>query len=198
MGGHALSVADSIIKSGEFRILGYTDLSKNNYIDEYEYLGNDSILESLLKKGIKNAVISVGHVKSSDIRRKLYGMLKEIGYELPAIIDSSAVISANAIIGEGSFVGKNAVVNSKSTIGKMCIINSSSICEHETFIDDFSHVSIGAVCCGNVKIGCNCFIGANFTIIQNVSVGDNCIVGAASLVLKNIDNNTRVRRQQNV
>lgn len=37
-----------------------------------------------------------------------------------------------------------------------------------------------------IKIGDNCFVGANSTIMPRVEIGDNCIVGACSLVTKSI------------
>lgn len=37
-----------------------------------------------------------------------------------------------------------------------------------------------------VKIGNNCFIGANSTILRGVTIGDHCVIGAGSVVNKNI------------
>ncbi len=42
---------------------------------------------------------------------------------------------------------------------------------------------------GRIKIGNNCFIGCNSTILPNVTIGNNCIVGACSVVTKNIPDN---------
>ena len=39
---------------------------------------------------------------------------------------------------------------------------------------------------GEIKIGNNCFIGCNTTILPNVTIGDNSIIGAGSVVTKNI------------
>lgn len=41
---------------------------------------------------------------------------------------------------------------------------------------------------GKVKIGSNCFIGHNVTIMKNVVIGDNCIIGAGAVVTKDIPN----------
>lgn len=41
-----------------------------------------------------------------------------------------------------------------------------------------------------VKIGNNCFIGANSTILKGVEIGDNCIIGACSVVTKNVESNS--------
>lgn len=42
---------------------------------------------------------------------------------------------------------------------------------------------------GEIRIGKNCFIGNNVTILQNVEIGDNVIVGYGSIVTKNIPSN---------
>lgn len=39
---------------------------------------------------------------------------------------------------------------------------------------------------GRVKIGDNCFIGAEAIILPNTEIGDNCIVGAGAVVTKDI------------
>lgn len=41
---------------------------------------------------------------------------------------------------------------------------------------------------GEIKIGKNCFIGANATILPDVTIGDNCVIGAGSVVTKNVPN----------
>lgn len=43
---------------------------------------------------------------------------------------------------------------------------------------------------GNVKIGDNCWIGANVFICQGIEIGNNCVIGANSVVSKNIPSNS--------
>lgn len=45
---------------------------------------------------------------------------------------------------------------------------------------------------GKIKIGNNCFLGANCTILKNVTIGDNCIVGTGAVVTKSIPDNSVV------
>ena len=68
-------------------------------------------------------------------------------------------------LGEGIFIRKRPVLNSDVKVGNMCIINTGAIIEHESYIGDFSHISIGVILCGNVFINKNVFIGANSIII---------------------------------
>ncbi len=48
---------------------------------------------------------------------------------------------------------------------------------------------LGYVKIGRVKIGNNCFIGANSVILPGVTIGDNVIVGAGSIVTYDLPDN---------
>ncbi len=56
-GGHAKSVADSILKTGKYNIIGYTDIQKSK--SQFKYLGTDDELESLYRQGIQNAALGI-------------------------------------------------------------------------------------------------------------------------------------------
>lgn len=163
-GGHAKSIADTIERTCRYNIVGYTDFS--DYSTKYKYLGNDDELNSIFQSGVTNAIIGVGYLGKGTLREELYLKLKHIGFNLPPIIDPSAIVSDSAMIGEGTFVGKNCVINADAKIGTNCIINTGAIVEHECIVDDFVHVSVGAVVCGGVAIDRGAFVGANATIIQ--------------------------------
>ncbi len=188
-GGHAKSVADSIVKDGSYHIIGYTDTHECK--SEFKYLGTDNELISIYKQGTHKAVLGVGYMGKSMIRDKLVNMAHEIGFEFPVIIDPSAIISEDAVIGEGTFVGKRVVINAESRIGDFCIINTGAIIEHENTIEEYSHVAVGAILCGNITVGHHSLIGAGVTIIQGKTVGNNCIIGANSTVISDVEDNMK-------
>ena len=80
-------------------------------------------------------------------------------------------------------------MNANASVGKMCIINTGAIIEHDCEVEDFSHISVGSVLCGNVKVGAASFVGANATVIQGIHIGRNCTIGAGTTVRKNIKDN---------
>ncbi|ALR31851.1 capsule biosynthesis protein CapG [Chryseobacterium sp. IHB B 17019] len=43
---------------------------------------------------------------------------------------------------------------------------------------------------GHIKVGKNCAIGSNSTILQNVEIGDNCILGANSVLSESMPEHT--------
>ena len=191
-GGHAKSVIDAIECAGCYSIAGVVDVADSDISYRgYKVIGNDDDLEWLYTSGIRNACVCVGYLGKGNVRNRLYDNLKKIGYNLPVIIDPSAIIAKDAVIGEGTFIGKRAVINSNSSIGKMCIINSGAMVEHDCVVGDFSHIAVSAVLCGEVSVEKNAFVGANSTIIQCVKVGENSIVGAASTVLAEVPDNRR-------
>ena len=185
-GGHARSVADCIEQTGKYQIIGYTDEKKANPDNGYAYLGNDDELARIFESGTHLAAVTVGQLGPDRTRHKLYERLKQIGFELPVIIDPSAIVADHVVIEEGTFVGKGAIINSNSHIGKMCIINTGALCEHDNVIGDFCHIAVRAVSSGMVTIGSNSFIGANATIIQGVNLGNEVVIGAGSVVLHDV------------
>lgn len=154
IGGHARSVVDSIEQLGEYHIVGFLDLkeTKGKQLKNYCVIGTDEDLEWHFADGVKNAFVTIGFLGHSDVRKRLYHRLKQIGYKLPNIIDSTAVIASDAELGEGIFIGKRTIINANSQIENMCIINTGAVIEHDCQVKEFSHISVGSVLCGNVKI----------------------------------------------
>lgn len=190
-GGHAKSVADCIECGKEFHIVGYTDSEKKQSL--YPYLGTDEVLEKYFYRGVHNVSICLGYLGKGTLREELYQQLKQIGFHFPVIKDPSAIISKSATIGEGTFIGKGAIINAEAIIGKLCIINSAAVIEHECVVDDFSHISVGTVLCGQVMVGRAAFVGANATVIQGQKIMPHQIVGAGVTIRANMDNIVKTR-----
>ena len=142
----------------------------------------DDELQSIFNGGVKHAAIGIGYLGKGEVRWQIYGKLKDVGFSLPVIADPSAIISTTAVLGEGTFVGKGAIVNAETIIGKMVIINTKALVEHECVVGDYSHVAVGAVLCGQVKVGEGAFIGANATVIQCREVKSNTIIPAGETI----------------
>lgn len=188
-GGHAESLADIVERENKYEIAGYVinDNNQQSEDERYPVIGSDIDLERIFQSGIKNAALGIGYLGKSDLRERLWGKLKAIGYSLPVICDPSVILAGNVKLGEGTMIGKGSIINANASIGKMCIINTRATIEHDCQIDDFSHISVGSVLCGNVQVGRGSFIGANATVIQGKSIGSQCIVGAGTTVRKNIE-----------
>lgn len=199
-GGHCLSVLDSLLSSYDYEDIGIVDKDysmleasnktlKRRFIMEIPIVGNDYDLERLFSDGYTEAFITVGSIGDIGIRKKLYQLVKNIGFHIPNIIDKTGIVSSYSICGEGIYVGKKAIVNTNTKIGNCAILNTSSVIEHECVIGDFVHIAPGSILCGNVYIGNETHIGAGSVIKQGIQIGKESMIGAGSVVLKNIGSN---------
>lgn len=199
LGGHAHSVVDSIEQSGKYNIIGFLDTKEmqGKRFKDYCVLDTDDALQKYYGKGIKNAFVTIGFMGHGNVRNKLYKKIKDIGYTVPNIIDSTAVVSKNAVLEDGIFVGKKAVVNANVKIGSMCIINTGAIVEHDCVIGRFSHIAVSSVLCGGVLVGEQTLIGANATVLQERKIGNCCLIGAGTTIRKDVEDDSMVYNNKN-
>ncbi len=180
-GGHCKSVIDVIEQENKYIIMGIID--KKEIIGQdllgYKVIGCDDDLEKLFEK-YKYAIITVGQIKSNNLRVKLFDKVKSIGYKLPVIKSPLSYVSTYAHVDEGTVVMHHAVVNADAKIGKNCIINTKALIEHDVTIEDNCHISTGAILNGGAKVKENTFYGSNATSKEYVEIDG--FIKAGSLV----------------
>lgn len=163
-GGHCKSVIDVIEQEKKFEIAGIIEKHNNESATllGYPVIGTDDKLEKL-REQYQYAFISIGHVKSNNVRVKLFYKLQSLGYKLPTIISPLAYVSKHAKVASGSVVMHHALINANAKIGKNCIINSKALVEHDAVVEDNSHISTGAIVNGGALVKKNSFYGSNAT-----------------------------------
>lgn len=170
-GGHCRSVIDVIELEGKYEIAGIID--KKELIGQkvlgYSIIGSDDDLSELFKK-YKYALVTVGHIRSNELRVKLFNLLEKIGYHLPIITSPLAYVSKHSFIGEGSIIMHHALINANAKVGKNCIINTKALIEHDAVIEDNCHISTATVINGGVVIKQNSFIGSNTTTKEYIEI----------------------------
>lgn len=72
-------------------------------------------------------------------------------------------------------------------IGKSCIINTGASVDHDCFLGDFVHVSVGSHLSGTVHVSKGTWIGAGATVRNNVNIWGDCMIGAGTVVIKDIE-----------
>lgn len=184
-GGHCKSVID-VAECAGYSILGILERPEEvgKKVLDYEVIGTDDDMAKYADHA--EFVVTVGQIKSPDLRIKLHKMLAEAGCGLATIISPTAHVSKYATIGEGTVVLHQAVVNADAKIGKCCIINTFANIEHDVVIGDYCHISTGAMVNGGCKIGDDCFIGSQSALANGISVCDGCVISAGAFVLKPI------------
>ncbi len=193
-GGHARSCIDVIETVGQFEIVGLIEKDEEINGDNlgYPVIGTDNDLQNL-RQQYKNAIVTVGQIKATTIRKTLYQLLKELGFTLPVVISSNAYVSKHAQIGEGTIIMHGAIVNANVKVGNNCIINTRSLIEHNAIIGNNCHISTGAIVNGEVNVGDETFIGSGVITKQCISIGNSCIIGAGVVLKSNVNSNQVIK-----
>lgn len=184
-GGHCKSVLEAAESVG-YNIMGILDMPEDvgKEILSTKIIGTDDDIPSFVNKA--EFIVTVGFIKSSLTRIKLYNRIKNAGGKLATIVASTAHVSKYATIGEGTVILHQSVVNAGARVGCNVIINTASNIEHDAVIGDHCHVSTGVMVNGECNIGERCFIGSQSVLSNCISIGDDIIVGAGSFVMRSI------------
>ena len=190
-GGHCRSCIDVIEAEGKYKIAGIVNQPGGNTdpVLGYEVLGDDGDLPELFKK-YTIALITVGQIKSADLRVKLFQQLRSLGFELATIISPRAYVSKNACLGVGTIVMHDALVNTEARIGNNCILNTKSLVEHDAIVEDHCHISTGSIVNGGTVIREKTFVGSNTITKEYITVGKNSVIGGGLSVICDVPDNT--------
>ena len=182
-GGHCKAAIDVIEQEGLYNIVGILDKQERlgESILDYQVIGDDSELNFLLKS-CKNALITIGQIKSPSPRIKLFNKLLKLGFKLPTIISPRAYISKHSSLGIGSIIMHDSVISADVVIGDNCIINTKSIIEHGSRIENHCHISTNAVINGEVFIGEGSFIGSGAVTKECIKIDNNFFAKAGSII----------------
>ncbi|NOQ31655.1 MAG: acetyltransferase [Helicobacteraceae bacterium] len=182
-GGHCKSCIDVIEQAGLYEISGIIDKPENigQSVLGYEVIGKDEHIEELASEGF-DFFITVGHIRTSQIRQNLFNELLRCNASIATIISPRAYVSKHAVIEKGTIIMHDALINTGAHIGENCIINSKALVEHDVEVGRHCHISTGSIVNGGVVINEGCFWGSNATSKESIVVGANCFVKAGSVV----------------
>lgn len=168
-GGHCKSVID-VAESSGFNILGILDRSEEvgKKVLGYDVIGTDDDMAKYVDQA--EFIVTVGQIKSPDLRIKLHKMLEQVGAKLATIVAPTAHVSKYAQLGAGTVVMHQAVVNADAKIGEGCIINTFANIEHDVVIGDYCHISTGAMVNGGSTVAYGPFVGSQSAINQCVKI----------------------------
>lgn len=170
--GHGLVCADIAKNVGYKKII---------FVDDDEKKGK-KFTPNLAKNDM---FIAIG---DNATRKKVFERVRNLGFKCVSLIHKSAVIASSANIDEENVaIMANVVVNAKAKVETGVILNSSAVIEHECVVGAFSHISVGAKCAGNVKVGKQCFLGVNSCVLPNLTLCDEVILGAGAVATKSIN-----------
>ena len=193
-GGHCKSCIEVILGISKYSIFGIIDKdgSSTKHIFGQDVIGTDKDLESLLFR-CSDALVTIGQIKSPEIRISLFERAKSLGVNFPVICSQLSYLSKSAKIGEGTILLHGSLINNSVQVGVNCIINTKALIEHDARIGSHCHVSTGAIINGCVRVEDRCFIGSGAVIHEGVTIGSGSIISAGQIIRKDVASKSVVK-----
>lgn len=108
------------------------------------------------------------------------------------LVHPTAAVSKTAQLGRGSVVFENVSITSHVRIGNHVIILPNAVLSHNVVIDDYTCITGGVCISGGTRVGRQCYLGTNSSIIGNITIGDFSLIGMGSVVLDGVAENSVV------
>jgi UDP-perosamine 4-acetyltransferase len=183
-GGHAKVVIEILKVGSMYTPIGCTDImTLSRTVAGVPVIGDDSVLPSLYRDGIRHAFIAIG---DNRLRAKLALPLQTMGFCLINAVSSHAYLSPTVKLEAGIAVMPGVVINPDAIVEENAIINTGATIDHDCVLRSFCHVAPGCNLAGNVTIGKGTLLGIGCSIIPGVKIGEWCVVGAGSVVTQDL------------
>ncbi len=131
------------------KLLGYEKaVFLDDAVRDPDVVGKCCDYESFLGQ-YDTAVAALG---DNNMRLHWTEKLMEAGYDVPAIIHPSAVVSPSASVGKGSFIMQRAIVNTHTVVEHGVLINSGAVVDHDSYVERGAHIGLGSVVKANCRI----------------------------------------------
>ena len=194
-GGHARSVIEAVRAAGEHEAAACTEKRPElvgQELDGVPIVGDDLMLPNLLASGISGACLGVGGDADNGPRQRLFDHVREVGYELPAIVHPAAVVARSARLSHATVVLAHAVVGAGADVAENAVVNTAAVVEHDCVVEAYAHIATGALLAGGVTVGRLAHVGIGAAVINGVRIGERAIVGAGSAVIRDVAPDTTV------
>mgnify|MGYP001167418236 FL=1 len=194
-GGHAKAVMEMAQAIGLHQIAGIVDDNpalKGKVVLGIPVLGGRDLLPLLRAKGLALAANGVGGILDIAVRVRLFEMLSDAGFGLPALAHPRATVEPSAVLGQGVQVFANAYVGSSAVLHPRCMVNTGAIVSHDCEIGEYTHIAPGAMLAGHVHVGKRSLVGMGVTTAIGIKIGDGVRIGNGAVVYADVPDKTIV------
>lgn len=189
-GGHARAVTAIVLEQGSrLRCRAIVDvLGARAVLTDERVLGipvefGVARLDHHRAQGVPIAFLALGTCRD---RRLQYDRCATLGYQLPNLLSSSALLGREVALGYGNVVCPRSFIGPAGCLGDNNIVNTGAIIDHEVRIGDDCHIAPAAAIAGRVIIGSRVFVGLGSRIIDGRTICSDVTIGAGGVVTRDI------------
>ena len=179
-GGHARSVAETVLLSGKFELAGFLDdtfpgLAK---VWDFPVLGTTADIEKC-RAFAEVAVVAIG---KNELREVLCGQLRTAGFELATVIHPCAIVSPKAVVDAGCMIMAGAIIGTEAQLGSGVIVNCGAVVDHHCRVEDFGHLGVHAAMAGSSVLGRGTWMQAGSALGYGVRIDAGVVLAPGEAV----------------
>jgi sugar O-acyltransferase (sialic acid O-acetyltransferase NeuD family) len=174
-GGHGRSVAEAVLMSDDFELVGFLDdgaFACGGDVWGLPVLGPAAGFDGYLSVA-SHAVVAIGN---NALRQRLCGQLKAAGFALASVIHPHAIVSPRAKLGEGVAVMAGAIVGTEAVLGQGVILNCGAVVDHHAQVQDFGHLGVNACMAGGSILGALAWMQAGSAVSYGVQLASGTVL----------------------
>jgi len=168
-GGHGRSVAEAVLLSGEYTLMGFLDdgaFTQGTEVWGVPVIGLATGFSAYAARA-SHAVVAIGN---NALRQKLFVQLQADGFTLPHVVHPRAMVSPRAKLAEGVVVMAGAIVGTEAFLGQGAIVNCGAVVDHHAQVHDFGHLGVNACMAGGSVLGALAWMQAGAAIGYGVQL----------------------------
>jgi len=141
-GGFGRTVNEAAVHSKRWQDIAFVDdgYSKATNHLNCNILGSTDLLNSIHHE-FAGIVVAIGNNK---VREDKVNHLMKINANLTSVYHPRSYVSDDAYVGLGTLVMAGAVIGAYASVGTGCIFNTNAVADHDSVMEDFSHLGVGA------------------------------------------------------
>ncbi|MDA8219787.1 MAG: acetyltransferase [Dehalococcoidales bacterium] len=133
----------------------------------------------------------VASIGSPQLRELMVQKATKVGFEFETFAHSTCVVSPTTEMNPGTVVLPACVLSTNLKLGQHVQIGLNCTVGHDTVLDDYASLMLGAHIAGYVRVGKRVLIGMGAVVINGTQdsplvLGDDVVVGAGACVTKSV------------
>ena len=178
-GGHGRSVAEAVLMTGEYTLVGFLDdgvFAQGVKVWDLPVMGPAKGFAAFAAH-VSHAVVAIGN---NALRQKLCCQLQADGFTLPSVVHPRAIVSPRAKLAEGVVVMAGAIVGTEAVLGQGAIVNCGAVVDHHAQVHDFGHLGVNACMAGGSVLGERAWMKAGAAIGYGVHLPHDHVLEAGT------------------
>jgi sugar O-acyltransferase (sialic acid O-acetyltransferase NeuD family) len=185
-GGLGCLVLDTLLQAERYRPVAFLDsdpLKRGSTVDGLTVCGGVEQVPSLLRAGVKTAIVAIG---DSLARVQIAELLKRLGMRLVSAVHPLASIAPSAQLGNHLIIGPRVTICVHASIADHCVLSAGAIIEHDNRIGIGAFLHPAARLAGGVQVDQFATLGIGACVIPYRKVGRAARVEPGAVVIRDV------------